>query len=284
MKRHKLLRRIAALSLLTTLLSCLVAFHLYRGAPSWYTPASAAGPPSPDAANSADQKLLDLFSWAAGIRAQQLRQLSGHAKPTDAPIEAKTITLSDTELNAFLGSWSTPGMSDLQERISRYFSNGQVGLQNGAIIFAGDSPSMGAVLSAEFDPSIDADGNLRVDLASLSAGRLPIPKSAVGSQLDRLRQLLKEQLDDEKPYVAIAPSLTANSAAFGACWLKLLLSALDNTPANSILIVPFDMSNLNHGVPVNLTAISVTDGKITLTFQPIASDDRAQLVNRLKEP
>ena len=44
-----------------------------------------------------DQKLIDLFSWAASAQAQQLRRIHGIVDPTDQPIGPKTVTFSEDE-------------------------------------------------------------------------------------------------------------------------------------------------------------------------------------------
>src|SRR5271163_1522774 len=162
MKWLKRLLCIAGLILAGIIAFCLLGIYLYHGTPSWYHRRVAGAEQVRDAANSADQKLLDLFSWAAGAHAQQVRRIRGVAHSSDQPIGPKTVTFSEDELNSFLNSWETPGKSDLQQRISRYFTDGRVIFQPDAIILAGQSPVIDAVISAEFDPSIDSRGNLRM--------------------------------------------------------------------------------------------------------------------------
>lgn len=284
MKWLKRLLLIAGLILAGVIAFCLLGIYLYHGTPSWYRHRAAGSQQVRDAANSADQKLLDLFSWAASAHAQQLRRLRSIARPSDEPIGPKTVTFSEDELNSFLNSWQTPGKSDMQERISRYFTDGRVVFQPDAIILAGQSPVIDAVIGAEFDPSIDPQGNIRMPLASITAGRLPIPKAALGGQLDRLQYLLRQQLSAEQRNASIDPALAANGPALTASWLRLLLSALNETAADPYLIIPFDMTHLNRGLPVKLSAISVAEGQITLTMEPLAPDQRDALVKRLKEP
>jgi hypothetical protein len=284
MKWLKRLLHLAAFALLAIIIFCLVGIHLYRGTPSWYRRHQATVAQVKEAANSADQKLIDLFSWAAAAHAQQLRRLAGHSSPGESPPGPKTVTFNEDELNAFMISWKTPEKTELQQRISRYFTDGRVVFEPDAIILAGQSPMLGTLISAEFDPAIDPDGRVRLPLGSLNAGRLPIPQSAISTQLDRLHALLEQQLAAEQPTATIDPALCANSSALAACWLKLVLSALDDGPADSVLIIPFDMSDLRRGLPVKLTAIQVTEGSITLTLQPVSVDERSQLVNRLKGP
>ena len=172
----------------------------------------------------------------------------------------------------------------MDERISHYFTDGRVVLADDSLILVGQSPAFGTLASAVFRPSIDAQGNLRVDLDSLCAGLLPVPQSAVSDRLVHLRALLQEQLSVEQPSIRIDSAQTANGAALVASWLRLLLSSLNDRPADPVLIIPFDMSNLSRGFPVKLTAIKVVEGQITLTMEPLTPDDGEKLLEGLKQP
>lgn len=284
MKWLKRFLYLIAFVLLAVLGTSVFGVYLYRGTPNWYRPRAATTQQTKDAANSADQKLLDLFSWAAGAQAQQLRRIHGTAKPDEPSVGPRTVTFNEDEINSFISTWQNPEKSSLQQRISRYFTDGRIAFEDDAIILAGRSPELGTLASAEFDPSLDAQGNLHLDFAALRAGRLPIPQSAVADHLQRLRELLQQQLWLEQSDAKIDPALTANGPALAAAWLRLLLYALNDRPSAAILVIPFDMSNLRSGLPVKLTAIKVVEGEITLTLEPLAPEDQQMLVDGLKQP
>ncbi|MGD0464407.1 MAG: hypothetical protein ABSB74_18135 [Tepidisphaeraceae bacterium] len=280
-KRLFLLLAFALLALLAT---SVFGTYLYRGTPSWYRPRIATAEQTKDAANRADQKLLDLFSWAASAQAQQIRRLHGLARGNEPPVGPKTVTFDEEEINSFIISWQTPETSQIQRRIARYFNDGRIVFEDDAIILAGQSPEFRTLASAEFDPRIDAEGNLHLDLAALRAGRLRVPLSTVAGHMRRLQSLLRQQLFLEQRDVKIDSTLAANSSALAAAWLRLLLSAMNNRPSEPILLVPFDMSNLRRGMPVKLTAIKVVEGEVTLTMEPLSAGDRKELMDRLKQP
>jgi hypothetical protein len=284
MKWLKRLLYLVAFVLLAMMTFALVGIYLYRGTPSWYRSRIATTQQIRDAANSADQKLLDLFSWAASAQARQLRRIHGTSSPGDAPIGPKTVTFTEEEVNSFIAAWSTSDKSQLEQRISRYFTYGRVVFDTDAVILAGHSPVFGALASAQFDPAIDAQGNLNVTLDSILAGRLPIPQAALAGQLRSLQFLLHQQLSIQRPAVAIDSALTANASALAASWLHLLLSALNDQPADPVLIIPFNITNLRHGLPVKLTAIRILPGQITLTLTPLVPEDRQTLLDRLCQP
>jgi hypothetical protein len=284
MKWLKRLLILIALALLGVIAFSLVGVYLYRGTPKWYRPRIATTQQVKDAANRADQKLLDLFTWAASARAQQLRRINGIPQPGDAPIGPKTVSFDDDEINSFAASWKSPGKDAMEERISHYFTDGRVVLQDDSLILVGQSPAFGTLASAVFRPSIDPQGNLHVDLDSLCAGLLPVPQSAISNRLVRLRSLLRQQLSVERPSIRIDSAQTANGAALAASWLRLLLSSLNDRPADPVLIIPFDLSNLSRGFPVKLTAIKILEGQITLTMEPLTPDDGQKLLEALKQP
>jgi uncharacterized protein YpmS len=284
MKWLKRLLILIALALLGVVAFSLVGVYLYRGTPKWYRPRIATTQQVKDAANRADQKLLDLFTWAASARAQQLRRINGISQPGDAPIGPKTVSFDDDEINSFAASWKSPGKDAMEARIAHYFTDGRVALQDDSLILVGQSPAFGTLASAVFRPSIDAQGNLHVDLDSLCAGLLPVPQSAISDRLVRLRSLLQQQLSVEQPSIRIDSAQTANGAALAASWLRLLLSSLNGRPADPVLIIPFDLSNLSRGFPVKLTGIKIVEGQITLTMEPLTSEDGDKLLEGLKQP
>jgi hypothetical protein len=283
MKWLKRVLYLIAFVLLAIIAFALVGIYLYRGTPSWYRPRVATTQQIKDAANRADQKLLDLFSWAASAQARQLRRIHGISSPGNSPVGPKTVTFTEDEVNSFIAAWKNPDKGPLEQRISRYFTGGRVVLDTDAVILAGHSPAFGALASAQFDPAIDAQGNLNVTLDSILAGRLPIPQAALARQLRSLQFLLQQQLNVQRSAVAIDPALTANASALAASWLRLLLSALNDQPADPILIIPFNITNLRHGLPVKLTAIQIVPGQITLTLTPLAPEDRQPLLDRLRQ-
>jgi uncharacterized protein YpmS len=284
MKWVKRLLILVALVLLAMIGFSLVGIYLYRGTPQRYRQRIATTQEVKDAANRADQKLLDLFTWAASARAQQLRKINGIAKPGEQPIGAKTVTFDEDEINSFATSWNSPGKTALEHRISHYFTDGRVVLEPDSLILVGQCPAFNTLASAEFNPRIDGQGNLRVDLDSLRAGMLPVPQSAMGGQLLRLRELLRQQLFVESPAIRIDSAQTANSAALAASWLQLLLRSLTDRAADPILIIPFDLSDLSRGFPAKLTDVKIVEGQITLTLLPLTSDETENLVESLKQP
>jgi hypothetical protein len=279
--------------LLVTLISCLVVFYLYRGTPSWYRPPPTDQQQIDDTANSANQKLQDLNTWAANVRAQQLRKSNGNSSSDGDSISSKTITLSDDEVNALFETWKSPDESVAEggnadggganQQLARSFTDGRVFFTRDGIILAGQSPALGAIVSGQFAASIDDQAKLRLSIVALRIGRLPIPQSTAASYLQQLQILIQDRLADQLPYVNIDRNMNPNSYAVTASWTKLLLSALSARPTDSYLIIPPDPAHSNLGLPIRLTALELDDGQITLTLEPITTDDRQSLLEGLQQ-
>jgi len=280
----KRLLYLIAIGLIALLGLSLSGVYLYRGTPGWYRPRVASTQQVRDAANRADQKMLDLFSWAASAQAQQRRQQLGKSIPGEVPIGPKTVSFDDDEINSFIATWKGAETSDIEQRISRYFTGGRIVFEEDGVILAGQSPEFGTLVSAEFSPSIDDQGKLHLDLSSLSAGRLPIPRSMIAGKMQRLEFLLEQQLSLKQPNVRIDETLTANGPAVAASWIRHLLAALDEQPTDPILIVPFEMTDLGRGLPVKVTAIKVVEGSISLTLESVPSTEENDLATQLKQP
>ena len=153
---------------------------MYHGTPGWYHSHPLTAEQSRAAANRADQKIADLFSWVASVQAQNVRRKLGttaSADPTDPPASSKTITLSEDELNAFIQAWESPDKSQLQKTLGQFFTEGRLVLAEQSIIVAGQSTEFGTLASAQFDPFIDSDGKLWLKFEGMAAGRLSLPNA-----------------------------------------------------------------------------------------------------------
>ncbi len=292
MKWLRKLRFYLTYLLLATVVICLVVFYLYRGTPSWYRPPPTDQQQIDDTANSASQKLQDLNTWAANVRAQQLRKSNGSFRSDRDWISPKTITLSDDEVNALFETWKSPNESGADggnadgggadQQLARSFTDGRVFFTRDGIILAGESPALGAIVSGQFAASID-QAKLQLSIVALRIGRLPIPQSRAASYLQQLQISIQDRLADQLPYVNIDRNMNANSYTVAASWTKLLLSALSARPTDSYLIIPPDPAHGNRGLPVRLTALQLDDGQITLTLEPITTDDRQSLLDDLQQ-
>jgi hypothetical protein len=259
-----------------------ISWYLYHQNPSWYHPQSASDEDHKTDANQAIQKLGGTFSWAAGIRAQFVRQSRGESKSTEPMAGPNSITLSEDEINAFLQDWNDPETWDLQQGLQQHFSNGRVAMVDRQIILAAESKELGAVLSIVFAPTINDAGKLDLQMQGIFIGRLRIPRAALKGKLGELRQMLADGLAEDQTDVHISTSMVANPQAASASWTRMLIDAIDGRPSEPIIFLPFDLRVTSQLLAVHVTDVQISDGSITLTFEPIGTDRRKEIEDQLK--
>jgi hypothetical protein len=284
MKWIKRLLLVIAIGLALLIGVSLAGIYLYRGKPSWYRPLVVNPDAAKAAANRADQKLIDILSWAAAAQAQLLRQKNGVVDPNEPPVGSKTVSFDEDEINSFARLWEEKGTSNWNQRLSKYFTDGRLVFDDGAIIIAGDSPDFGTLVSASFEPSVDASHLLNVPLSGIQAGLLPLPQSALGSKMRAIENILENRLSEYQPGARINANQSANAAAVSALYTRMLLNALNGVPTDPVLLIPYDLHDLHQALPVKITSIKAEQGKLTVTLEPIPQGSEKDLLSRLKQP
>jgi hypothetical protein len=283
MKWLKRILLFAALMLTLVIVAASVGVYMYRGRPGWYHVRAMTAIQRKEAVNSADQKFADIFSWAAQVQAQQLRKR--HGKGTrEAPIGPKSVTITEDEINSFADNWQGSDKSTFQSWFKGYFTDVRLVLDDGAMILAGQSRDLGTLVSVEFDPTVDAQGRLHFDLGGIRAGILPVPRGVLGDRLDRLHFWLVGRLTKNQQWSEVDATMVADTCAVGAVTTQLLLDAMDGNASEPLAFVPFNLSNRQQSLTVRISAISVIQGSMTLTLQPIPVTERASVLTTIKRP
>jgi hypothetical protein len=285
MKPRRVLLTVFATLLAVGILSVLTIILMFRGTPQWYRQRELSLEQRKAAANSADQKLLDIYSWAASVQAREIRLHHGASTASDdPPIGAKLVNISDDELNSFIQSWEKTNKSRLRSEVSPYFSDGRVILQDGKLVLAGQSDALGTVVSAAFAPSLDGDGKLHLEMAGLTAGLLPVPQSAIASRMGSLKKILTNRLATYQDSADIDDKMTANAAASGAIAVRLLLDSLNGRASDSLICVPFDVTDVRRQIPVRLTAVKIDSGALTARLEPVPDTERGAIMDHITQP
>ena len=236
-------------------------------------------------ANSADQKLLDLYSWAAAVQAREIRlRRATSQSAADPPIGAKVITFSSDEFNSFIQNFEKAGSSRLRGQISPYFSDGRMILQDGHLILAGRSDELGTVVGAAFSPSVDQGGKLHFELDGLTAGLLPVPQSTLATPMAQLKNALQNRLAALQDLADIDQKMTANPPAWHAVLTRLLLDSLNHRPSEPIICIPFDVTDVRRQIPVHVASIKVDSDTITARLEPIPGSDRPRILDQITQP
>jgi hypothetical protein len=258
--------------------------YLYRTRPSWYHVESLSPAQQQDVQNQAEQKLAEVISWAASVQARQVRQMLGTASASDQPIGPLNVTVSEDELNSFFDSWDSPDKQHFQDRLSRYFSNGQLVLWDGRIILAADSKDLGTLASVQLLPRVDEQGKLQLQWEGVSAGMLPVPQAVVGPQLERLQDLLRGEMSNWQKSAAVDRTCVANTAAMETAAARLLLDSMSGQSSQPMVFLPFDLRDPHHTVAVRLGGIEVGNRSMSMMLQPLTGEEAQGMLEQMKTP
>ena len=289
MKWMKRLLRIVAVVVVVVAIGAGVAWYLLRGTPSWYPIAQLDPVAQQAAAVRAENELKRTIDWAASQQAEERAAIhaskSGATRPTSAPSTGPssrpslTVAFSEQELNAAFEKWGKAYGWDIA--YGQYITNPRIVLHDGRLIFAGDVPSFGTVVSLHFQPAVDAQGRLQFELARVLGGRLPLPESAFDKYREKLEAKVRGSLPELQRGADIKPDGSANDKAVAAALGKLLLRVLDRQPEEAVLFLP---ANQGTRVPVKLADVDIEGKSIGLTVQLMTPAERAELLERIKEP
>ncbi len=286
MKWIKRLLLVIAIGLLGAILFSAGSWYLLQGEPEWYvlrqTPEQRA-----EAARRADQKVLSALSWAADAEAYENRLVNRNpasTAPASSRPSAHTITITQSELNAFFGKWTESFGWD--ERYGQYLSQPAITLLEGRLVLAGTVKELNAVVSLHFKPELTEGGQLDIHLARVMGGRLPLPEALWSSQRDRLERKLHAILPQLQHAARIKPNGASNMDAVGAAVVRMALNVLDRAPSDAVLFLPIldHAGGETRSVPVKLTDVQIENDTLIVTVEPMDRQERDTLLHRLRAP
>src|SRR5438045_6355513 len=271
MKLFKRFLVVMAVLLAAAIVAASVGFYMLKRRPSYYHSYKWEGEQRSIVNQRAVDKLTQTRNLAADAAAQERRAISrGTTLPTDS--RPMTIAFTEEELNAFL-------MHNFKDKLDEYVEDAGIFLSDGVIILAGQIKESGYVVSFHFEPKIDDAGQLHLRLIGSYGGALPVPQSMLSTQFERVRGALKSRLPAWQQSAAM-DARGANNSAVAAAMGKLILSALDDKPAEPVLFMPDESGR---SLPLRLVDINVAKD-LKLTVQPLTPDQRAALIKSIRTP
>ncbi|HEV8605095.1 MAG TPA: hypothetical protein VGQ99_06995 [Tepidisphaeraceae bacterium] len=271
MKLFKRVLRVLIVLLIGALIMASVGFFMLKRRPSFYHSYKWTGDERSVVNQRAVDKLTQTRNLAADAAAQERRAVArGTTLPT--VVKPMTVIFSEEELNAFL-------LHNFKDRLDQYVEDPGIFLNDGTIILAGQIKDSGYVVSFHFEPKIDEAGKLHLRLVRSYGGALPVPQSMLSAQFERVRAALKNRMPGWQESAAL-DARGANNSAVAASMAKLILSALDNKPAEPVLFMPDDSGR---ALPLQLVDIKVSK-ELTVTIQPMTPEQRAELIKSIRTP
>jgi hypothetical protein len=245
---------------------------LVRGTPDWYLPQALTPEQREAAAQSATDKLILIQNQAARAR------MDGNRNQAAAEAGAISISFSENEINALLEKWSAWG--NFKATYERFISDPRLVLKDGRIILAGRVKELGAVASLHFDPQIDQDGRLKIKLARILAGKLPLPHAIVSRYQQQGIDAIKAHLPAWRRNARIDSTGLANGDAISAGMGLLLVDVLRQKSAEPILFLRLVESG---SIPVKLSEVKIDGHDLTLVVRPMTPQQRDQLLRQIRD-
>ena len=246
---------------------------LVRRRPAWYAPDHTTAEQRRTAARGVEDTLVRLHDWSA--------ERSGPAGTAPTPESTYPLSFTDVQLDAFYDKWVA--FQDRRSTVERYVHAPRVIVQDGQVIVAGEVREVGLVVSLFVQPAVSADdGRLKLTLAKVVAGVVPVPDSFFATQRAALERTLSGNLPADQRAARLDRDGLANGAAADAAMDELLLAMLRGRPAEPVIFVPVDTSATSRLLPVRITAVTAEHHTLGMTAQAMSMAERRELLGRIK--
>lgn len=305
MKFFKGLLKFVGVVVFLAVAAAVVLVILGKQKPEWYPETAQLDPEvRSEAARRAWNKLSTAFDWAAGRQAAEARARTGTpqepppadlpprggAAPTSTRPAARdvvppaqrpvlTVSFTEQELNAIFQKWSDE--QDWQQAYGEYLADPAVVIRGGRIILAGKIKNPEVVASLHFVPSLTEDGDLRLQLERVMAGRLSMPQGLFQNYRNQLEAAIRANLPAEQRAARLEADGSVNEHTRRAAIGKLLLNVLHDEPAEPVLFI---RGNKGRTVPVKLTDAKVEGSSVTLGLEMMAPEERQAFFERTRHP
>ncbi len=219
------------------------------------------------------------FEEQTAKAALSLVRETGSTLPATVPSAPFTLNLNEEEINAFL--MHAADIYGWKPHYEDYVTDPGVFLEDGHINIAGNVVEVGGVMSLVFDPRLDENGQLRMDLSQILSGRLPVPRVMLNSQIQKLTDLLEKNLPHWEDKAKFDPQGRANRGAAGAAMTKLLLNALNSKPSDPVIFLPLEGSDY---APLKVTAMTIKGNNLSMTMRLLTMAERTTYLDNIKAP
>jgi uncharacterized protein YpmS len=284
---------IALLAMLVLLAAGLwvASYAMLRRTPDWYQPDTRSEAQRNKAAKAIEDLLAALSNWggrrhAAVFRAnlpdapindpstQQARAMLG-----SKPDEVFQITFTDDQLNAFFNKWANT--HDRRAWFDQYVEDPRLVLRENQLILVGKVKDQGVVVSLIFQPKLDEQGRINLNLTNVLGGVLPMPDALWANQRAAIEESLRRKLPLYQAGAEITPDGVANGDAGSAAMNQLISATLKYKSANSVIFVPLNQ-NLSQSLPVKITSVAIHDHTLQMTAEQMSEEERGAFLKELK--
>lgn len=286
MKWFKRILLLVAIVIVMAIVLSVASYWMLRREPEWYVKPNLTPEMRQAAAARVQHQFSRVGEMAANLRTYEARRQKairdGTTLPADQIPGPITVKLTQDELNAFYSTHAK--FKGWDEDLAGYVTDPQIVLQPERLIIAGKVPELqGIIVSMHFAPSVDENGQLRMDLVRILGGKLPLPDSMVGKYRTKLEQKIGSNLPRWQQKATMDANGLPNEPAVSAAMAKLLLNSINQQPADSTVFLPLSSSGTQY-IPVKITAAKAAKGEIEFTLAPLSETQRAAVIEKVREP
>jgi hypothetical protein len=262
------------------------SYWMLQREPEWYVKPTWTPEMRQAAAARAQHQFSRIGEMAADLRTYEARRQKaireGTTLPADQVPGPMTVRLTQDEINAFYTTHAK--FQGWDEGMAAYVQDPQIVLQDQRLIIAGRVPELnGVIASLYFAPSVDAAGQLHVDLVRVLGGKLPLPDAVFAKYRVKLEGAVNRRLPTWQRQARMDATGLPNDAAVSAAMAKLLLNSLHRQPADPVVFLPLSSKGEQY-IPVKLSTAHVSDGAIEFTLEPLSESQRAAVIEKVRAP
>ncbi len=275
MKAVKRILLATAFLLVLAFLMLTIAYGLAHSDPDWYQPAGLSQEMRDAASRRATNKLAELQNQAAEARALETRIRTGRTSATK-PSEI-VVSFTDDELNSFFQTWQ----NHLNWRASyeKHFTDPVILIREGRLILAARIKDLDIVTSIHIQPSLDADGRLKLEIVRILGGKLPLPRAILDRYSKHVVSSVAARVPAWRAWARIDDTGSANNPAIYAAMAELLINTFENRSSDAVLFVPIlDES----AVPVRIVGLEIENNALTMRVVPMSEPERAELLKSIQ--
>jgi hypothetical protein len=243
-----------------------VGYRLLHERPQWYGQIALDAGQREEAASAVEDTLVNASNWSAET---QVRRAQG--QPATSADDALELSFAEDQLNAIISKWDELAGSSLP---LADVTSPQILLNDGQIVLAGTLKDANIVVSVRLSPRLDEQGHLQVEIAGVTAGRLPLPRAVWGIYARRLAAGVAAQLPGADRRAKMDADGSVNDAMASAVLSRMLLHILQGESAQPVLFISYFQNNRSRDLPVKIRTMRIENKTMTIALAPLPAGEQ----------
>jgi len=199
---------------------------------------------------------------------------TGATKATNPPAGPLELSLTDSEINAFVAKWDQLPITNAL--MPAALSDPQVSFEDGRLILGATMKDTDTIASVYLSPRIDSDGKLHLDVEKVMGGNLPLPRAIWDAYARKVAAKIERDLPPADQKAKLLPDGSANNAMVQSVLGKMMLHFVHGEAADPVVFMKVPVNNQLRNLPVKITAVTIADGTLTMRIEPVDLGDSGE--------